>query len=261
MTFLRLHNRPLPQKEVIRFGSYVFGFLISPTAKGSPTMGGKNHQPCRNYLPNSTELSRATSLALAKLELANVALEDIILGELGGVAGTVAPVVEHLSASRAALTTARAVAGRLRGQMEDENFRDLPSLRQTNLDDLGCRLARGNIVDPDAWSRISGLMANGGFFSILTHFESSIDELAEKTDRLVDHFSSITDVVARGELTSLVEDNESRNFKVPFADLYNTWSNFQREFVASSMLSTELWYIHSGCGSLIEVQQLTEVTV
>lgn len=41
-------------------------------------MGGKNHQPCRSYLLNSTQMSRAMSLAFISVKLANVALKDLI---------------------------------------------------------------------------------------------------------------------------------------------------------------------------------------
>lgn len=51
-------------------------------------MGGKNHQPCSGYLALSTKLSRSLSLANAELELANVALEDLILAELDGNTGS-----------------------------------------------------------------------------------------------------------------------------------------------------------------------------
>lgn len=218
-------------------------------------MGGKNHQPCKKYLPNSTEVSRATSLALAELELANVAIEDLILAELADGVGTVTNALEHLHASRRAISSACAAAGRLREHMEAESFRDLPTLRRVNLDTLGDQLAERNIVDAGAWARISELMNRAGFFCVLAHFDTSLDRLADKTDRLIECISELTDTVSRGGLTQLVEGNEPGNFKIPFAILYNAWSIFQLEFVASSMLSTELWYRHTECGSLVEVPQ------
>ncbi|MFN3692742.1 MAG: hypothetical protein ACK4SL_01415 [Candidatus Paceibacteria bacterium] len=55
-------------------------------------MGGKNHQPRGRYLQNSTLMSRSMSLAQIGLELANVALEDLILAELDGKIGDIVPI-------------------------------------------------------------------------------------------------------------------------------------------------------------------------
>ena len=38
--------------------------------------------------------------------------------------------------------------------------------------------------------------------------------------------------------------------KAEFAKLYTKWNDFRARFLASSIISTELWYAHTGKGSL-----------
>jgi len=66
-------------------------------------MGGINHAPCSRYLNLSTRVSRSLSLAHAELELANVALEDVLLGELVNKKGSLVLVLSRLNASNGQL--------------------------------------------------------------------------------------------------------------------------------------------------------------
>jgi len=57
-----------------------------------------------------------------------------------------------------------------------------------------------------------------------------------------------------GKLNLVLEENRSGNFKQEFARLYCAWAKFQQLFLASSMLSTDLWYRNCGVSSLLSPQ-------
>jgi hypothetical protein len=213
-------------------------------------MGGKNHQPCAIYLKSSIKLSRAASAARARLESANIALEDILLSELDQCHGDITAMLKELQASRGFLENALDTLGELHAEMEHNQYHDLPSLHQISLMATGTDFTNEGIVDKAAWDKVAAIMKSRGFWGILALFKSRLGNLASSTDFLVEKISKLENVVAAGQLSLTVEQNRSGNFKTEFARLYNAWSIFDSEFLASSMLSTELWYRFNSFGSL-----------
>ncbi len=220
--------------------------------RGYTFMGGKNHQPCRTHLLPATQLSRFLSLGLAQLELGNVALEDLLICELKGGQGNVDRIVSLMEQSRKALLSARSACNELRGSMSKQRYVDLPTLRTTDLPMLGERLRSQNMVDSGAWDWVSTVMLDSGFAGILDWFCSEIEEIERKTGRLQDAISALSSSAERREVVSVIEENRPGNIKVAFADLYTTWSNFNARFLASSMLSTSLWYSFSEYPTLVQ---------
>lgn len=214
-------------------------------------MGGANHQPCRNYLPNSTLLSRCISLARAELDLANIELEDVLLLELNEGAGEVHEITKHLNRSANALKNAKATLDKLRMQMDEEGFQDLPPLKKLDLDAIGKDMSTSGIVDIASWNMITGIMRKGGFYLVLRHFEGRINTLINKTHNLTSIIAVLNDAACKGELNFVLEENRAGSFKIEFAQLYTDWASFSNEFMASSMCSTELWYSFNGLGSLV----------
>ena len=213
-------------------------------------MGGKNHQPCRIYLVESTKLSRFLSLAYAELELGNVALEDLILAELDGQFGSIVPMYEHLNSSAQALRKAHEMVAILREKMFDNEFADLPSLRKLNLWQVGAALMDKSMVEYDSWKTVTRVMKKGGFYEVLLHLERSIETLSEKTSSLITSVRGLQEVTEKGEANLVLEENRPGNIKEAFAALYTAWTKFNQDFLASSLLSTELWYAFNGYGSL-----------
>lgn len=215
-------------------------------------MGGKNHQPCRIYLVESMKLSRFLSLACAELELGNIALEDLILAELDGQSGgTIVTINKHLGLSRHVLMDAIKMIEKIRQKMDEKGFADLPTLKKLNLRALGESLAGNGIVDMASWKMISEKMLNGGFREVLILFESSIELLSVKTSSLMTRIAVIEDAAQKGEVSWILEENWPCNIKEDFASLYVAWAKFNQLFLASSILSTELWYAFNYCGSLV----------
>lgn len=215
-------------------------------------MGGQNHQPCRDYLENSTKLSRAVSVAMACLETANVELENALLQDLCSGTTNIEGVVKSLVDSEGALVDAFRQIASLRKRMDENSYQDLPSLQRLDLDLLRECFSADRMIDGDSWRVIAGIMQAGGFYAVLDHFEAHVSELAKLTSALRFQIQRLRQAAVRGELNFILEENRPGNIKKLFARLYTAWSVFKGEFLASSMLSTELWYAFNGYGSLAE---------
>jgi hypothetical protein len=228
-------------------------------------MGGKNHQPCKSYLLNSTRLSKHLSLAYAHLELGNAALEDILIGELSPDHDSAAAMTcydrlnAEMSASITELGRVQLSLADLRQQMDDTGFVDLPTLQRIDLTAIGAALAFQGMVSPSAWKSVQERMTSRGFYEMIRYFDNDITELLGLTrklwqDKFRDHLKH---PVAEGKLTDIVEENAPGSFKREFAAVYTKWIEFSAVFLASSLMSTELWYAFTGKGSLVpSAQQL-----
>ena len=199
----------------------------------------------------STMLSRNLSLACAELEFGNVVLEDIILAELNGKSGTINGVVHHLKSSIKALFNAKGSCESLRQIMNEAGFADPLILKSVDLIEIGKKFTQAQMVSPKSWQAISAMIKEGGFQSILNFFAISIDDLREKTENLLSQVIGLSDAVDTGLMTEILEGNLPGNIKPAFAKLYTAWADFNSDFLASSILSTELWYIRMDSGSLL----------
>lgn len=224
-------------------------------------MGGKNHQPCKVYLLESTRMSRSASLTYSSLERANVALEDVLLAELEGNIGNFSPVLTNLQESEKFLRQLRADIYALRAKMDELSYEDLPTLSTTDLDSVGEELAASGCVNREAWSLVTRIMKTVGFPGILDLFVACIINIEGPTRRLKEKFEAQKASAERGKLNIVVEENRRGNFKKEFAQLYTAWEEFNRNFLASSVLSTELWYRHNDTGSILKVQTTEFVPV
>ena len=216
-------------------------------------MGGKNHQPCSKYLPQSTKLSRSMSLASAELELANVALENIILAELNGEQRSRDDLMSHLQLSLASLREAGRVVGDLRHEMKANTYKDLPPLHELDLLEVGTQMAHQGLVELSSWEKMSEIMKQGTFFANLDFFGEMMSDLERKTTNLMMTFGRIKN----RKLSEVAEENQSSNFKASFARLYTAWSSFHAHFLASSLLSTEVWYAFMDYGSLVRTKKVS----
>jgi|SRR3989344_1993571 len=216
-------------------------------------MGGINHQPCSHYLRWSTRLSRAISLSRAELDLANVALEDVIVAELEGCRESRDNLVSHLKASLASLQDAKKMISDLRHVMEENGYKDLPTLHTLDLGEIGEQLSQSGLVERQAWDEMVKNMRTGTFFANLDLFTSALNDLHYKTSALMMVFGR----VQNRSLSEVAEENQSSNFRIAFARLYTSWSSFHAHFLASSILSTEIWYAYMGYGSLVSTKKVS----
>lgn len=219
-------------------------------------MGGKNHQPCKHYLLNSTRLSRHLSLAYGHLEFGNAALEDILIIELSAgqdprdALERYQEIQRELSTSGAELGHAKLALAALRQQMDETGFADLPTLGKIDLGRIGQSLAESGMVSLAAWKEVHELMKGGGFYAMIARFDADIDELSTLNRALQAKFAQLGTPVATGILTDIVEENRPESFKPEFAALYAKWTEMNGLFLASSLMSTELWYAFTGKGTL-----------
>lgn len=213
-------------------------------------MGGINHQPCGSYLRTSTTISRLMTAAYASFLRANVALEDVILEELDGRKGDLTPVLDELAESKSLLLRCKGSFGDLRLQMKTLGFSDLPTLHEVDLDALGEDLGCVGAVDRESWMLFANTMRSQGFKGSLALLEGSNEYLISLTAQLRGEVEVLVPEVQRGQLSRVLEENRPGNIKLTFATLFNAWSTYTQEFLASSLISTELWYAHKGFGSV-----------
>lgn len=222
-------------------------------------MGGKNHQPCREYLAISTRMSRYASLAFANLEMANVDLEDLLLTEMEGGIGNINGVKYRLEQSRQNISqlidTARELRDEMgvRDEMGDRNYRDLLTMCSVDLDAIGMALIGAGMVDSTAWDEVVKNARSGGFYANLTMIHERALLLTEHTNKLIEQVVGLRAHAENGNVTSILEENLEGNLKPEFAKLYHAWTRFQELFIASSLLSTEVYYAFNGYGSLVDI--------
>lgn len=216
-------------------------------------MGAKNHQPCNEYLPDSIKLSRALSHARVEMETANIHLEDLLLAELAGGHRELDNILISLNNTVSAFRSSLNSTTDLRTRMMNANYQDLPTLNRLDLDALGRALAEEKVVHQHSWNRAVNVMKSKGFYSILNEFDDTINQLIAGLLALIERISKVTDVSINGEIGVMLEQNKKGNFKKQFAKLFSELSSFEQYFLASSILSTELWYAFNGFGSLTEI--------
>lgn len=214
-------------------------------------MGGMNHQPCSGYLAKSTELSRALSLAKARLELGNIALEDLLLGELKGSPSTTDEIVVSLDGSLQALASAQQAAIELRQQMDEVGYADLPPLATLDWEAIGERLITQGLNDNRAWGEALKTIRTGGFYRMIDRFQSDISQLIAETDVLREEIKALEPAARIGAVNLVLEENRNGNIRPQFARLYTSWACFSQMFLASSLISTEIWYAFNRHGSLV----------
>ncbi len=234
--------------------------LVSSLKEKERNMGGMNHQPCGKYLGASTKLSRSISAAFAHLQLANVHLEDVILAELAAGRGNLGPIELELASSQRFLVEAVLNGRELRQLMDDFNHEELPSLYELDLSSLGRHLHQGGVIELFSWSEIQGMMLSTGFYSVLQKFFDQLAALQQCTSQLQDEISALQSASTVGDVHLVMEENRNGNIKESFARLYTGWIRFQQDFLASSILSTEVWYAYNERPSLTASKQEIRVS-
>lgn len=217
-------------------------------------MGGKNHQPCNQYLRHSTVMSRHLSKVVVSVEQANIVLEDVILAELDGTAGDLGPSLQNLDNAQASTSEFMRSVLHLRQSMDENRYSDLPVRHAVDFDQIGETFVEQGLVDAQSWDRVSGRFQQGTFRDVLDMFEEGADGIFAMITDLRARLSLLSQEVQGGNVCRTIEENGTANIKVEFATLYSTLWRFNLDFLASSMLSTELWYQTIGVGGVTTPQ-------
>lgn len=223
-------------------------------------MGGINHQPCREspaYLVHSTRMSRFFSRARVCFETANEALEDVLLAEIEGVnlPGTTQKIVLLLVECKNELINMQQSITDLVTEMRRVGYTDLPTFRTTDLAACGKEFVAAGVVAQVDWDSTVRQMREGSFYRVLEGHTTSISELIEQSTQLAIEIGALEGAARARRLTFVLENNEPGNIKATFAKLYHSWNELTGKFLASSMLTTELWYRHNRIGSIFLIRQ------
>ncbi|OGI21519.1 MAG: hypothetical protein A2808_00580 [Candidatus Moranbacteria bacterium RIFCSPHIGHO2_01_FULL_55_24] len=216
-------------------------------------MGGVNHQPCNKYLPDSTRLSRALSLARISLESANVVIEDVLLNELEQSGqGNPQEIIYHLDHCERHLDEMNDHLRSISDRYATERGWEPPSVNQINWGSVGYSLTRSQAVNPAKWDQMTKLRLTGSFRDVLRHYFEQVECLKEYSSGARASIQSLSRTIESGSFNRAVEENQAGSFKIDFARLYHGFAEFQEEFLASALLSTESWYQWIKAGSLVD---------
>lgn len=195
------------------------------------------------------------SLTSMALESFNVKLEDMILVNL--VNESVSPRILSIEVRHVMDSVVRAEQSidMLLMQMDELYYVDLPATDDFQLDEFGDKVIPRLMVGTEAYKEIATHYKAGGFRSALNHlrvkhsqFGFAVADMATKVQELAD-----TDV---DDIAVEFESNDTGNIRPQFAVMYTTWSQFHQMFLASSLISTEIFYIQEGVDSLLGIKDL-----
>lgn len=226
---------------------------------GESIMGGVNHQPCNRFLGRSTQMSLALSLSGISLEQANVHLEHILLKELDSKKANVGDFLSGIGAFKERLVDLKTAIASLRQQMKDENYTDLPTIQSPELEENGKRMSHKGMVSWAAFEDVLAVYRHGSFYSVLECFDEHVDEIDRHAETLQTKAESCAGACDRGQMQNELEENGNGNLRPEFAKLYTSWSVFARFFLASSLVSTEAYYMANGYGTLVPASETSGV--
>lgn len=192
------------------------------------------------------------SLSRLELENANVALENVILDELSGKTGNLEISIRHIVNSMDELSIAIALCDLLRDQMDKEGYVDLPPYQSIDLKALGEVVSSEKMVERDAWDDVLAWGTKDGFYGVLAQIKHSLEEISHLSQCLLTQTKTLVEKTPNGGVERELETNGNANLKKEFAQLYSKWHWFGGRFLASSMLSTEVWYVFNNYGSLLD---------
>ncbi len=213
-------------------------------------MGGINHQPCKHYLAQSTRMSRAMSMTGIALEVLNVKLEDIILSNLNGETVDLDMLLSSAqslsdNAERGDLAIAALIS-----QMDELYYVDLPVASSFNHALFGKKAVAKAMVTQYGFDEIAEKYISGGFRAAISHLRTCHSDFHRS---VVQMHRQIEDL-KRLDISDIAfefESNGTGNIRPQFAKMYTSWDRFRQMFLASSLISTEIFYISESCGSLL----------
>ena len=214
-------------------------------------MGGINPPTNSSYSLESIRLSRSVSLARTSFEMSNVSFEDLLFNEItANTPGNLLKIVDYLKKSITYICEAIEIVDEHHSKMDLIDHHDLPEMSDDSIDwhGIGKTLFSEGVVDIQKWEDATDLP----YYSVLQIFKTSLENLKEMTGLLLNIFSSLEEEGCKAKIHKVMEENQGKNPKVAYAQLYTAWFEFQSLMLASSLILSEASYQHYGNGSLLE---------
>ncbi len=213
-----------------------------------------NHQPCRESAIASTQMSRHLSSATSHIHLANIRLEDLIVDELElGIVQphAVEPLIGHLREAAADFSKASSVARTMDEALRVSNFIDCKDPQK--LATIAKRLADQRMLDPHHAGAVELDRSKGGFLACLARIQEGFGQCEMLTRQLCDAFHTLQSrMQAEEKAFDHLEFNTPESIKPAFAMLFAAVGALNGYFLASAIVSTEIFYAVAGLGRLGE---------
>jgi len=221
-------------------------------------MGGKNHQPCDQYLPESILMSKITSEGLAAIETGNSFLEDALLAEVNGN-GTeqnyyLDKAIMKLVEAENTITEFIKCVDNLLIKMDYLAFQDEDYFHTVDFQSFQNSMIQLKIILPNsrAWEVAQNTIQEKGFRGMFQIFKSTMAGIKNNIVKLRETFSLCSESGRLGNLVKSIEEN-----KIPlrqdFSRVYLAWLEFSAIFTCSSLISTELHLRRQGFKSMMDV--------
>ncbi|HEY9583910.1 MAG TPA: hypothetical protein VJI66_03050 [Candidatus Paceibacterota bacterium] len=168
-------------------------------------------------------------------------------------------VQHYLLASGDYVRQALADITALANQMNVLGYTDLPEINDPRVSYEGGELSDRGIVLCRSWVKMYDLWREKTFYGVLDYFTTALLEIERDTMTLAKKISGLQDHAEDGKIHTILESNMDGNFKVEFAKLYTSWNTFLSDFMASSLISTTIWYLNETVGTLLNPK--TKVSV
>lgn len=205
---------------------------------------------CEDYISLASNMRRHFTLMESYFGFAQVAFEDVLYGR-----ATPHSVEHHLRNSRANALQVITIADSLESKMRKSN--DLFVLSTIDLDALGQIFISNSVVNARAWKQATTNARLGGFHKNLSLIRSTtvlvidrIGNLSKRMNRLRENKEELLN-------EQLCETNLPGSLGVSFAQLKTLLSGFQSTFIASLILSTEIYHHFYGNPPLVEEITIT----
>lgn len=215
-------------------------------------MGGKNHQPCGGYIRQSTIASRFHSLVGIAIESVNINLEDAIIADMNREHDQsnayIDNTIKNLEATLEQLDGLRDAIIDLMDEMDVNGYQDLPPIHSLDWDAIGRDFADRKMVAGDAWNHVGFILGSGGFKALFTAYAQDVANIKQSVTELLRLFENRPNE----NITIILEENRDGNMRPMFAQVYQSWNAFSQRFLASSLISSEIWYAFNGYGSMTQ---------
>lgn len=219
-------------------------------------MGGVNHQPCRYYLPQSTQLSQRLSDLVAACHVGNSQIEEIIIGELtndrGRTARGMTAAIGQFTTCETTLDVLLTDLDALFTRMDELEFQDSPSAKQIDLDLLERSFVEQGMIPPNsaAWRAVVSAYRKGGFRVVFAMFRERFSAVQPAVNEVKSVLTRGAPFAAEAKFNVEVERNG-----LPLRQSYNCLLTAVgvalEEFRCSSLLSTELHLMDMGHSTFV----------
>ncbi len=217
-------------------------------------MGGINHQPCSNFLPDSTEVSKALSQLQIAFWQSNLEFENAILANLHGHNATVAPSIQHIETALKCADDADNALGELITKLALLDFQELPETTRV-LEIISDELREEAAItfSAEMTDNLNKILMTNGFRDLFKHYQARLRSIRANLDLVRIDFETLA------QSSRLVQDCEenSTDIRINFTRTTMLLNNLVTEWSYSAIASATMWNLNQGHQTMIPLKLMS----